>query len=68
MFRKPLCQSLSLTIPLCVPCAPVFANETMELDAVAISAMRGRSEAGKTPQTMSVGRGRTFTLGYQLDF
>jgi iron complex outermembrane receptor protein len=54
VFRKSyLYLSISLAT-LSIPSAPVSADEAMELDAVTISATRGRSEVGKTPQKITV--------------
>ncbi|MCQ4253035.1 TonB-dependent receptor [Stutzerimonas stutzeri] len=55
MFRKTcLCLSISLA-SLSLSSSPVAAaNEAAELEAVTISATRARSEAGKTPQKITV--------------
>lgn len=54
MLRKPcLCLAISLA-SLSFASAPVLANQAAELEAVTISATRARSEAGKTPQKITV--------------
>lgn len=54
MFRRSrLCLSISLTC-LTLPGLPAFAQQAVALDAVTISATRARSEAGKTPQKITV--------------
>ncbi|HEY6612811.1 MAG TPA: TonB-dependent receptor plug domain-containing protein, partial [Pseudomonas sp.] len=54
MFRKTrLCLSISLAF-LALPCAPALAEEVLELDTLTINATRGKSEAGKTPQKITV--------------
>ena len=52
-YRSPLCLSISLAC-LALPGAAVFAQEAVELEAVTISATRAKSEAGKTPQKITV--------------
>ena len=51
--RSRLCLSISLA---CTALAgvPVYAEEAVELEAVTISATRAKSEAGKTPQKITV--------------
>ncbi|WP_172143956.1 TonB-dependent receptor [Pseudomonas tumuqii] len=51
--RSRLQLSISLAC-LALPGLPAFAQEAVELDAVTISATRARSEAGKTPQKITV--------------
>lgn len=54
MYRKsPLALSLSLAC-LGLPGLPALAEEVAEFEAVTISATRARSEAGKTPQKITV--------------
>lgn len=54
MFRRTrLCLSISLAF-LALPCAPALAEEVLELDTLTINATRGKSEAGKTPQKITV--------------
>ncbi|WP_455230421.1 TonB-dependent receptor [Geopseudomonas aromaticivorans] len=54
MFRKTrLCLSISLAC-LALPCAPVLAEEVLELETLTVNATRGKSEAGKTPQKITV--------------
>ncbi len=48
-----LCLSISLAC-LALPSLPTFAQEAVELDALTVSATRARSEAGKTPQKITV--------------
>ena len=52
-YRSPLCLSISLAC-LALPGVSVFAQEAVELEAVTISATRAKSEAGKTPQKITV--------------
>ena len=54
MFRKScLCLSISLA-SISFLSVPAFAEKAAELEAVTISATRARSEAGKTPQKITV--------------
>ncbi|MNQ34144.1 Ferric aerobactin receptor precursor [compost metagenome] len=54
MFRKTrLCLSISLAF-MALPCAPALAEEVLELDTLTVNATRGKSEAGKTPQKITV--------------
>jgi iron complex outermembrane receptor protein len=54
VFRKScLCLSISLA-SVSLSSVPAFAEEATELEAVTISATRARSEAGKTPQKITV--------------
>ena len=51
--RSRLCLSISLACTALAG-APVYAEEAVELEAVTISATRAKSEAGKTPQKITV--------------
>lgn len=54
MFRKTrLSLSISLAV-LALPCAPALAEEVLELEALTVNATRSKSEAGKTPQKITV--------------
>ncbi|NQD94566.1 TonB-dependent receptor [Pseudomonas sp. CrR25] len=54
MLRKsPLSLAISLAC-LALPGLPVFAEPAVELDAMTISATRGNSEVGKTPQKITI--------------
>lgn len=54
MFRKTrLCLSISLAC-LALPCAQAHADDVLELETLTINATRGKSEAGKTPQKITV--------------
>lgn len=54
MFRKTrLCLSIALAC-MALPCATALAEEVLELDTLTINATRGKSEAGKTPQKITV--------------
>lgn len=55
MFRRTsLCLSISLATLALSPLPATAADEATELEAVTISATRARSEAGKTPQKITV--------------
>lgn len=55
MFRRTsLCLSISLATLALSPLSATAADEATELEAVTISATRARSEAGKTPQKITV--------------
>jgi iron complex outermembrane receptor protein len=51
--KSRLCLAISLA-SLSLPGLPAFAEPAMELDAMTISATRGRSEVGKTPQKITI--------------
>lgn len=54
MFRNP-CLYLSISLAgLSLPAAAATPQETVELKAVTVSATRGGTEAGKTPQKITV--------------
>lgn len=54
MLRKSrLCLAISLA-SLSLPGLPAFAEPAVELDAMTISATRGHSEVGKTPQKITI--------------
>lgn len=54
MFRNP-CLYLSISLAsLSLPAAAATPKETVELKAVTVSATRGGTEAGKTPQKITV--------------